>query len=362
MKSPVYFYPIEQAPTAESLAAGMMRLYERAGFENSPPPGGMFQGEDFVAIKQHFGESGRPNCLKPPIAATMARQLKAQNIRPFLTDTTTLYSGLRMTGPGYLKVMAENGFTMETVGCPAVIADGLRGCQRVRVNIDGKHYQHVSIGAAIAEADGMIALTHVTGHCGTGLGGTIKNLGMGCASRSGKLTMHSHGKPSIDPSSCTACGACARDCPAEAITVEKVARIDKNKCLGCGQCFTVCREGAIKNDWSEVSAVLEEKIAEYALGAVAGKEKKSLFFNFLADVTKNCDCIRTPEKPSIGDVGILAGRDAVAVDAAAMDLLDKRAGKDFFRTLWPDIDARIQLRAAEDLGLGSQQYKLERIE
>jgi len=226
--------------------------------------------------------------------------------------------------------------------------------------VAGKRCRSASIASAIVHADALVAITHVTGHMNAGLGATIKNLAMGCASRAGKLAMHSASRPAFHSAKCTACGACLRSCPVEAITVDKFAVVDDGKCISCGECYTVCRFKAISFSWASASEAMQEKLADYTAAVMAEKKGKSAFLSFIIGVTKDCDCQRGRKPVEVEDIGIVAGRDAVAVDQAAMDLVNERAGRDLFRKLWPHIDATLQLRAAEALGVGSRKYELVR--
>ena len=52
---------------------------------------------------------------------------------------------------------------------------------------------------------------------------------------------------SIDPEKCRGCTACARKCPADAISgaVKQPHTIDTQKCIKCGVCMSTCRFGAV---------------------------------------------------------------------------------------------------------------------
>ena len=52
----------------------------------------------------------------------------------------------------------------------------------------------------------------------------------------------------IDKNRCVACGACAKECPKQAVSVYKgcYALVDGALCVGCGKCEKVCPVGCIE--------------------------------------------------------------------------------------------------------------------
>ena len=91
------------------------------------------------------------------------------------------------------------------------------------------------------DADIFISLSHFKGHEATGFGGALKNIGMGCGSRAGKMKQHASGKPAVNEELCRGCRRCAKECGSDAITyVNKKAVIDYDKCKGCGRCIGAC--------------------------------------------------------------------------------------------------------------------------
>jgi uncharacterized Fe-S center protein len=137
------------------------------------------------------------------------------------------------------------------------------------------------------------------------------------------------------------------------------AAISQEACIGCADCIVVCPEGTVKVDWNEASTTVQEKMAEHALGAVSGKESASLFLSFVTQVSPYCDCYGHNDRPVSPDVGILASADPVALDQACVDLVIQASGYDPFRATHPSVDWSIQLSCAEELGLGSRDYRLE---
>ena len=168
----------------------------------------------------------------------------------------------------------------------------------------------------------------------------------------------------VDENECTACGDCIEHCPVDAIKIDKISRIDPNKCVGCGECVAVCRFDAVKIDWGSEDQLLQQNIAEHALGVIKGKEKKSVFFNYIISVTKDCDCFSTPDMAKIvSDIGIVASTDPVAVDAAALDLVEEKAGRTLGALIRnKQLDPRCQIRHAEKMGLGSGTYELVEVD
>jgi uncharacterized protein len=352
MDSEVYFVPVTAGDTTSSLADKSVRIFRESGLDR------IFGKEQIVAVKQHFGEQKDGHYIKPPITAALVRVLNERGCRPFLTDTATLYSGGRSDG-------IAHGFTPEVVGAPFIAADGIRGIDSMPVPIAGKHFTEVRIASAVYHADAALVLTHVTGHCQIGYGGAIKNVAMGMVPRSAKLLQHFQAVPRQNYSRCTACGACIRWCPAGAIewVTEKNRRhacIDAEKCIGCGECLAFCRFGAMGFNWSLSGPTFAERTVEHALGYVRIKRDTTAYLNYALEITRDCDCVRT-ERPELAAVGILAGRDVLALEQATIDLINEKTGNDFFAGLWPGYDYAAQLAYAETLGLGTRKYTLVRL-
>ncbi|MDD2714339.1 MAG: DUF362 domain-containing protein [Candidatus Wallbacteria bacterium] len=361
MKAKVYFYPIAGKPSPEELGNAAVKLFQ-AGSGDKNWTSAKASAGDFIAVKIHFGEKGNQGHIKAETAGVLCRHLK-KKARPFLTDTNTLYRGERDNAWNHLMIASEHGFSIENCGVPVIISDGLRGQSQVEVEVKGEaqFVKKTFIASDISLCDGIVGLSHMTGHLLTGFGSTIKNLGMGCAGRGGKLNQHSDVKPAVKKETCVKCGQCLKWCPANAISLSDKAVIDKNKCYGCGECFAVCPVGAIKHSWQQSSDGLQKRMAEHALAALTGREAKSSYFNFLTHFTKDCDCMGGSEEPLIKDIGILFSTDPVAVDRAAFDLVEAQEGSGFIKKLWPENDSCIQMQHAEKLGLGTQEYELVKV-
>lgn len=364
----VYFTDLRTTPKRNMLDK-VVELMDKVRIQSKIRP------NDMVAVKLHFGEMGNTAYLRPVFLRCIVKRLKETGGRPFLTDTNTLYTGSRSDAISHLTTAIHNGFDFSCVECPIIIADGLKGASGIRIPIEGEVLKEVNIARAVAEADALVAVTHFKAHELSGFGGSLKNIGMGCATREGKLVQHSTVAPKINREICKGCRLCLDYCSSGAISVTaKKASINEKKCIGCGECIIVCPFKAIEIDWNESPDIFQKKMMEYALGAIKGKEKRSVFINFVVQVSPACDCYSHSDSPIVRDIGILASDDPVAIDAASCDLVNNEIslpgtaikhplgkGEDKWRAIYPAIDWSIQLDHAEKLGLGTRKYSLVKI-
>lgn len=348
----------------DSLPNKLTRLIKAAGIAS------IDFNHQFVAIKMHFGEKGNLAFLRPNFAKTVVDTVKHLGGKPFLTDCSTLYPGTRKNALEHLDTAWENGFNPLSAGCNILIADGLTGLNETLVPVAGEYIQTAKIGAAIMDADIVISLNHFKGHEMTGFGGAIKNIGMGCASRAGKMDQHIAGKPSVDPDLCIGCGKCRRNCAHDAITlVNKKAIVDHTRCVGCGRCIGSCPTDAMHPGDGSSSSDLSCKMAEYALAVVSGRPH--FHISIVIDVSPNCDCHGENDMPIVPNVGMFASFDPVALDQACADAVNRQpsitgsqlgeqpdAQGDHFCSVHPSTDWHVCLAHAEKIGLGRTAYQL----
>lgn len=354
MTSEVYFSGMRSRTTEDNRSNKITKLLEAAG------EGAVSKG-DLTAIKLHFGEAGCDSFLRPIFVRKAADWVKSKGGKPFLTDTNTLYTGSRKNSVDHLVTAIEHGFGYEVTGAPVIIADGLKSENFVSVPVGGDIFKSVKIASDIAASDSMVVLSHFKGHVMSGFGGAVKNLAMGCAPAQGKKEEHS-ARMDVNEERCVSCGRCFRNCPVKAISMASgKASIDKETCIGCGECLTVCPASAISLDYTTDLMIFQDRMAEYAYGAVRTKKKPVVFVNFMVDMTPQCDCVSWSDQPIAGDQGFAASTDPVALDKACLDLIDKSAGKDVFGSLYPMIDHLEQLKHGEKIGLGSMDYNIREI-
>lgn len=368
-KSKVYFTDMRALP-GTNLLMKLDRLLTRAGFGDLP------LADQYAAIKLHFGEPGNLSFLRPNFAKVVVDAVKKQGGKAFLTDCNTLYVGRRKNALDHLDAAYENGFSPFSCGCQIIIADGLKGTDEVNVPIEGGEFvKEAKIGRAVMDADVIISLTHFKGHEATGFGGALKNLGMGCGSRAGKMEQHCGGKPEISRELCIGCRMCAKNCAHGAISfdAQHKASIDHARCVGCGRCIGACNSDAVYNENNCANDELDKKIAEYTKAVV--QNRPQFHISIVMDVSPYCDCHSENDTPIIPNVGMFASIDPVALDMACADACNRQpvlAGSllddnlrtgghdhhDHFANTSPDTNWRVCLDHAAKIGVGSTDYEL----
>ncbi|WP_421903913.1 DUF362 domain-containing protein [Maridesulfovibrio sp.] len=363
--SKVYFWNLRTTRKSPH-ALKMKKLLKQSGLNAIIDPGNL------VALKVHFGESGNTGYLNALNLRPIVDFLKKAGAKPFFTDTSTLYVGDRGESVSHGLLAARHGYDPNVVGAPVMFADGLRGEYETTIPYAGEHISEAHVGGMFMETDMMVTLNHVKGHGLAGYGGAIKNIGMGCASKKGKMHIHVSTGPHLHPEKCTGCGVCITECAAKALDLDDEGKIIMGgKCTGCGRCFLSCRYGAISIDWKSDVDIFTKRLIEYNKAILDNLKRPAMHINFLMNITPDCDCHGYSDAPICPDLGVMISSDPVAVDQASLDMINAAPplypsrlpdglskGDDKFKALAPDTPDSFGLKYAEEIGLGSRNYKL----
>jgi uncharacterized protein len=309
-----------------------------------------FKFDKKMFLKVSFGEEGNKTFIPSKWMVGAIDFLKNKGVETAFIETNVLYRGLRTNKKDHVALAKKHGFTQ----LPIIIADGDIGGDAVDVKIDSVHFKSCSIAKKIVDESQLLVVSHFKGHVIAGFGGAIKQLGMGCASRGGKLAQHVGSAPLINPLSCTKCGVCVKNCHVHAISIGRLsARIDKNVCTGCAACIALCPHNAVKINWlSSLTNNFSERLVEYAYASQLNK--KNIYLTYAINMTKECDCIGHEMKPIIPDIGIFISDDPVACDRAILDLINKRNNKRVF-------SEKNTFFHAKHIGFGSVDYVLREL-
>ncbi|TFG27301.1 MAG: DUF362 domain-containing protein [Promethearchaeota archaeon] len=401
MKSKVYFFTARTHTHQESMSKFKAPLaLKQLGIEEK------IKVNDNIVVKTHFGALENTRYIRPSYIRFLCDYIKDLGAKPFVAESCgwgapeeftgvhTEYSG-RATEKEYLEVAMMHGFTEETMGAPILMLDGQNGINTEIQQINGKKFNEIRVAGRLREFDKMILASHFKGHIGAGFGGAIKNLGIGCVSKGGKVEAHTgktfefnYDAPISDYE------MCLKLCPTGALTEGKDGKIkrDESKCQFCYMCKSVCKNNAINIGESTREEFIIQMV-DNAIGVVDFFGKDNIFYiNYAIDIVYQCDCTGGSDIPFIPDIGILSSLDPVALDQACIDLthLSKLSpysvldgienlpildGKCEWFSYIPRFDSlknemdmnldgreskhwELQLKAAEDIGLGSRDYDL----
>ncbi|MFX1363803.1 MAG: DUF362 domain-containing protein [Promethearchaeota archaeon] len=402
MKSDVFFFTARTHIHNQSMSKfkGPLAL-KKIGIEQKIKNG------DKIIIKTHFGALENIRYLRPSYIRFLCDYVKELGGIPSVAESCgwgvpesvsvkhTEYSG-RATEEEYLKVALFHGYTEETMGAPILMLDGKTGEDIEIQKIDGKRFKEVLVAGRLREFDYLILATHFKGHTGGGFGGSIKNLGIGCVSKGGKVEAHTGKTFEIDFDKCIPkCKNCINICPTNALTKDQNNKLvfKKEKCKFCYMCASVCKDELINIGTVQREEFITQMI-DNAKGVVEFFGKEKIFYiNYAIDITYQCDCTGGSDVPFVPDIGILASLDPVALDQATVDLVHKSSiaphsalsDIEGLTTQGPyewfshtprfnpengemDFSGKeskhweLQLKLAEKIGLGTRDYNLVKVE
>lgn len=334
----IHFIPTNGSPQSSTDAL-------KALLAKIDPP---FRAGSSVGIKLHWGEKGNHSFLDPVYAREIVRWLAAQGMKPFVFDTSVLYSGGRRLGKDSLETAMSHGYTRDFLGCPVIIADGLDGRDIIDIPAGYKHFETVQVASLTEKVDGFVIFSHFKCHLAAGFGGAVKNISMGFASRAQKQRMHSDVKPILNRKKCTKCGVCVEVCPTGAAQIVEGEHptYDPDVCIGCAQCIAQCPEMALRILWGSDHEAFQEKLIETAAAVWKVIGAKTVLINALIRISAECDCL--PGKVDIvaDDMGFLAGRHPVAIDRDSVS----RVGADIITRAHAHLPWQRQFSYAQEIG------------
>jgi uncharacterized Fe-S center protein len=279
---------------------------------------------------------------------------------------------------GEIGGAGARGYTEEILGCPVVSCFGQTGgyLYRKKIGFHGLDWAHY--GGNAWDADVFIDFSHVKGHGCCGFGGAIKNIAMGCVPPKTRALIHRlEGGIVWDAEKCVQCLKCVKECPRHANEFDEkgVYHVDFHNCTFCQHCILACPAHALELMEADFDTFQE------GLARVAGTfldhfpAERRLFINVLTNITIFCDCWGMSCPPLHPDVGVLAGRNIVAVETASLDRIKasrlieegvpknwkmaRRTGHLFERL--HGKDPWTQVRKMDELGYGPGDYKLVRV-
>ena len=260
-----------------------------------------------VAVKISTGESEKSHQLAPALIAALI-----DTVHGTIVECNTAYAGNRRYTEDHLRTAAEHGYTA-IANVDIMDADGdttiaIPGGKHITTDIVGKH---------LANYDYMLTLSHFKGHAMGGFGGALKNLSIGVASSNGKAWIHSAG--------------------------------------------VTANADSIWGKTAEQDTFVEA-MADAAHGVVSHFGPKNMaYINVANNLSVDCDCDGNPAAPEMGDLGIFASLDPVALDQACVDAVFQADSTSGNAALIERITSRhggLILPAAQALGTGTTRYNL----
>ena len=259
-----------------------------------------------VAVKVHSGEAGNQNFLRPEFMKPMVEYVNGT-----IVENNTAYEGERTNTKDHLKVIENHGWNKYF---NVDILDSEKPDLELQIP-NGKILKQNFVGKHISNYNSMLVISHFKGHPMGGYGGALKQLSIGCASREGKMWIHTGGKT---------------------------------------------KEGLIGPDTAAEQNVFLEAMADAASSVVKYFGENIVFINVMSNMSVDCDCCAVAEDPCMKDIGILASTDPIAIDEACMDLVRKSddPGKDHFLERVNSRNGTHTIDAAAELGFGTKEYIL----
>jgi uncharacterized Fe-S center protein len=350
---------------------------------------------DKVGVKVHVGEAHNTHYLRPDYVREVVNVIKAKGGIPTLIETQGLGNnienieicedynicvGHRKNSEDHKQIADLHGYSEPIIGATLTFIDGKEGIERKVVEIDGIHFNEVSVAKSLFEFDKLVIISHFKGHPQAGFGGALKQLGIGCVTKRNKHLAHFDGLIEVNLKKCNLAlcqQECVSSCPVNAIKIEdQHALIDASICYGCFRCTQKCPvKRALKGPMMRNFPDFVERFIDNALAVLTFGKDKIRYINFAIDIPAMCDCVPNAGVPVVPDLGIFGSSDPVAIDKACIDaevnapsipFLNKEGqwtqpiekGVEKFKTLMPAVDPFNVFKAAIKNNLGLPEYEL----
>lgn len=257
-----------------------------------------------IGIKISTGESGKSNHLRPELIGDFVRMVGGTFV-----ECNTAYPGNRLNTADHLRAAKEHGY-VDLAGVDIMDAEGdtiipLAGGFHLKKDIVGKH---------LMDYDFLVVLSHFKGHAMGGFGGALKNISIGIGSSNGKAYIHSAGRTEV---------------------------VDNTH-------FNTDQDAFLES-MADASKAVADHFGD-----------NILYINVGNRLSVDCDCNGNPSEPQMGDIGVYASIDPVALDRACVDAVYNSSdpGKTHLIERIETRHGTHTLDAAEQLGVGSQKYEL----
>ena len=355
-------YPPRSMSPDQCIGAKFDRLLEKLELKKTV-------AERKVVIKMHLGGGNGFSTIHPFFVRKLVKALKSAGAASvFITDMKR-----------DVDTAIDRGYTEEVCGCPIVPVCGEdeSAFETFPVEPPFKTMDRIELSKPILDADVLVDFSHVKGHGVCGFGGASKNLSMGAVTNAMRQLLHAQeGGLEWDDDKCTRCNKCVNNCPDKAMTFKDgKLKIFFHNCKYCRHCMLICPQQAIRIDRGHY-VDFQQAMAMTTAKLISHFPDRQIYINMLMDITLFCDCWGMTTPALVPDIGILAGRDIVAIEEASLDLISKVPFyKEALPPKWqytPDDSKHLfeqlhgknpyaVVRILEELGMGTREYTLREI-
>jgi uncharacterized Fe-S center protein len=326
---PAWLSDRDASDRSGSIIQKIRKLFKDAEFSQK------INKRDLVCIKTNFGDPGNTNVIRPVVYRTIIEIIRKAGGTPFLAETTGHgYMNHKRSALHYIESATWHGLTIGSLTVPLIILDGFWGVDGVEIEVPNNLVlKKAWVARGLVGIDHVVSISHFKGHSpyslGQSIAASLKNLGIGCTTKTGKYMAHFDPPLSVIEETCDGCRKCLNKCPVPgAIEVlNGKAKINRSLCLLCGNCKSLCPLKAIVPFGKHSEELLQKYIVDLTKATLktVGKENFT-FLNSAYDIVTGCDCRPINSVPIVPDIGLILSYDPVAADRATLDLVNETPG------------------------------------